>query len=87
MNGVDPNGAKANLESYAQGCQESPVMVTIGCADVRKLVPIRDDDPDFIDRLLETKEDFRRVCEASKRGADEGRIVRLAEVRRLLGPE
>ena len=48
----------------------------------------RTDDPDFIDRLLQTNEAFRRLAEERKRKADEKRVVPLAEVRRrLLGPE
>ena len=30
MKVIDLNEAKANLESYAQECQQSPVIVTIG---------------------------------------------------------
>ena len=88
MKVIDLNEAKANLEGYAQECQQSPVIVTIGGKPTFELVPIRDDDPDFIDRLLETNAAFRRVCEESKREADEGRVSTLAEVRRrLLEPE
>jgi hypothetical protein len=55
---------------------------------VHEPVPIRDDDSDFIDRLLETNAAFRRLCEERKREVDEGRVVPLAEARRrLLGPE
>lgn len=53
-----------------------------------RIVGREDDDPDFIDRLVETNPAFRRLCEESKREADEGRVVTLEEVRRrLLGPE
>jgi hypothetical protein len=45
-------------------------------------VPIRDDDPEFIDRLLENNAAFRRLCEERKREVDEGRVVPLADVRR-----
>jgi hypothetical protein len=88
MRVIDLNEAKANLESYAQECREAPVIVTIGGVPTFELVPIRDDDPDFIDRLLETNPAFRRLAEERKREADEGRVVPLAEVRRrLLGDE
>jgi hypothetical protein len=88
MKVIDLNEAKANLESYAQECQESPVIVTIGGIPTFELVPIRDDDPDFIDRLLENNAAFRRLAEESKREADEGRVSTLAEVRRrLMGSE
>jgi hypothetical protein len=40
------------------------------------------------DRLLEKNAAFRRLCEESKREADDERVSTLAEVRRrLLGPE
>jgi hypothetical protein len=86
---IDLSEAKAHLEVYAQACQESPVVVTIGGVPRFKLVPILEDyDPDFIDRLLETNEAFRRLAEESRRQVDEGRVLTLAEVRRrLLGPE
>lgn len=88
MKVIDLNEAKANLESYAQECQESRVIVTIGGVPTFELVPIRDDDPDFIDWLLENNAAFRRLAEESKREAEEGRVSTLAEVRRrLLGPE
>jgi hypothetical protein len=88
MRVIDLNEAKANLEDYARECQQSPVIVTIGGIPTFELVPIRDDEPGFIDRLLEDNAAFRRLCEERKREADEGRVSTLAEVRRrLLGPE
>jgi hypothetical protein len=88
MKVIDLSEAKANLESLAQECQESPVIVTIGGVPTFELAPIRDDDADFIDRLLENDAAFRRLAEERKREAGEGRGVTLAEVRRrLLGPE
>ena len=88
MKVIDLSEAKAHLEEYAQACQESPVVVTIGGIPKFELVPIPTDDPDFIDRLLETNEAFRRLAEERRREVDEGRVSTLAEVRqRLLGPE
>jgi hypothetical protein len=43
------------------------------------------DDPEFIDRLLEENEAFRRLAEDRRREADEGRVSSLADVRRRLG--
>jgi hypothetical protein len=89
MKVIDLSEAKAHLEDYAQDCQESPVIVTIGGVPRFKLVPIpEDDDPEFIDRLLENNAAFHRLAEERRREADEGRVSTLAEVRRrLLGPE
>ena len=42
------------------------------------------DDPEFLDRLIEQNEAFRRLAEERRREADEGRLVPLAEVRRRL---
>jgi hypothetical protein len=89
MKVIDLSEAKARLEVYAQACQESRVIVTIGGVPKFELVPIpEDDDPEFIDRLLENNAAFRRLAEESRRQVDEGRVSTLAEVRRrLLGPE
>jgi hypothetical protein len=43
------------------------------------------DEPEFIDRLLEQDEAFRRLAEERRREADEGRVSTLADVRRRLG--
>ena len=89
MKVIDLSEAKAHLEDYAQACQESPVIVTIGGVPRFELVPIpEDDDPEFIDRLLENNAAFRRLAEERRREVDEGGVSTLAEVRRrLLGPE
>jgi hypothetical protein len=88
MKVIDLDEAKAHLEDDAQACQESPVVVTIEGVPTFELVPIASDDPEFIDRLLETNEAFRRLAEERRREVDEGRVSTLAEVRRrLLGPE
>lgn len=42
------------------------------------------DDPEFIDRLLEQDEAFRRLAEERRREADEGRVSTLADVRQRL---
>jgi Antitoxin Phd_YefM, type II toxin-antitoxin system len=84
MKVIDLNEAKANLEGYADECQQSPVIVTVGGIPKFELVPIHTDDPDFIDRLLEENESFRGVAEESRREADQGRVSTLAEVRKRL---
>jgi hypothetical protein len=88
MKVIDLSEAKDHLEVYARECQESPVVVTIEGIPRFELVPVPADDQEFLDRLLETNEAFRRLAEERRREADEGRVSTLAEVRRrLLGPE
>ena len=84
MKVIDLNEAKANLEQYARDCQQSPVIVTIEGVPSFEMTPIHSDDPEFIDRLLEQDEAFRRLAEERRREADEGRVSTLAEVRRRL---
>src|SRR5262249_29893681 len=88
MKVIDPDEANAHREVCAEACQESPVVVTMGGVPKFELLPIPTDDPDFIDRFLETNEAFRRLAEESRRQVDEGRVSTLAVVRRrLLGLE
>lgn len=84
MKMIDINEARANLEDYAKECQQSPVIVTVGGIPTFEMVPIRDDDPDFMSRLIENNAAFRRLCEESKRQVAEGRVSSLADVRRRL---
>ena len=53
MKVINLEEAKEHLEQYAQECQTSPVVVTVGGKPAFELLPIRSDDPEFIDRLLE----------------------------------
>jgi hypothetical protein len=84
MKVIDLNEAKANLEQYAHDCHESPVIVTIGGKPTFEMIPIHTDDPEFIDRLLEEDEAFRRLAIERRREAEEGRASTLAEVRQRL---
>jgi antitoxin (DNA-binding transcriptional repressor) of toxin-antitoxin stability system len=85
MKVIDLNEAKANLEQYARDCQYSPVIVTVEGRPSFEMIPIRTDDPEFIDRLLEQNEAFRHLAEDRRREADEGRVSTLEDVRRRLG--
>jgi antitoxin (DNA-binding transcriptional repressor) of toxin-antitoxin stability system len=85
MKVVDLDEAKTHLEQYARECQSSPVIVTIDGQPSFELLPIRpDDDPDFIDRLLEENGEFRALMEQRRREVDEGRVSPLEEVRSRL---
>ena len=46
---------------------------------------IRSDDPDFIDRLLTTNAEFRRLMEDRRKEADEGKVSSLETARERLG--
>ena len=87
MKVIDLSEAKANLDRYAQECRSSPVVVTIDGEPAFELIPIRSDDPDFLDRLLERDPSFRRLMEQRRHEADLGRASSLESVReRLDGP-
>jgi hypothetical protein len=82
MKVIDLNEAKANLERYAQDCHSSPVIVTVGGEPSFEMIPIRTDDPEFIERLLDQNADFRRLAEERRREADLGHVLSLEDVRR-----
>jgi antitoxin (DNA-binding transcriptional repressor) of toxin-antitoxin stability system len=84
MKVIDLNEAKANLEQYARDCHSSPVIVTVEGRPSFEMIPIRTDDPDFIDRLLEENEAFRRLAEDRRREAGDGHVSSLEDVRRRL---
>ncbi len=87
MKVIDLEEAKTHLEQYARDCQESPVIVTIEGKPTFEMIPIDSDNPDFIDRLLEQDEAFRRLAEERRREADEGHVSTLEDVRRRLDSE
>ena len=84
MRVIELKEAKANLEQYAAECQSSPVVVTVDGKPSFEMLPIRPDDADFIDRLAEQNEDFRRLLEARHQEAVSGQVCSLESVRRRL---
>jgi PHD/YefM family antitoxin component YafN of YafNO toxin-antitoxin module len=76
--------AKANLEQYANECRTSPVVVTMDGKPAFEMLPIRSDDPEFLDRLLEQNAEFRRLMEDRRREADGRKVSTLEEVRQRL---
>ena len=86
MKVINLEEAKEHLEQYAQECQTSPVVVTVGGKPAFELLPIRSDDPEFIDRLLEQNREFRELVEERREESRSGRVSSLESVReRLLG--
>jgi hypothetical protein len=81
MKVIDLSEAKSNLEDYARECHSSPVVVTIDGKPSFEMLPIRSDDPNFIDRLLTTNRDFRELMEQRRKEADERRVSSLESVR------
>ena len=81
---IDLKEAKTNLERYAQECQSSPVVVTLEGKPVFELIPIKSDDPDFLDRLMTENPAFRNLLEERRRESDRGMVSSLEEVRRRL---
>jgi hypothetical protein len=79
--------AKANLELYADECHSSPVVVTVGGKPAFEMLPIRSEDPNFIDRLLAQNAEFRHLMEERRREADAGKVSSLEEVRRRLAAD
>jgi antitoxin (DNA-binding transcriptional repressor) of toxin-antitoxin stability system len=81
---IDVEEAKAHLEDYARECQSSPVVVTLKGTPIFEMLPIRPDDSEFIDSLLEKNEAFRRLMEQRKAEAQRGETSTLDEVRARL---
>ena len=85
MKVIDVGEAKSRLEDYARECHSSPVVVTIDGKPSFEMLPIRSDDFDFIDRLLTTNAEFRRLMEDRRKEADGGKVSSLESVRERLG--
>jgi hypothetical protein len=85
MRVVDLREAKTNLEDYARECQSSPVVVTVDGKPSFEMLPIRSDDPEFIDRLLTTNPEFRELLEERRKEASAGRTSSLESVRQRIG--
>ena len=85
MKVIDVGEAKSHLEDYARECHSSPVVVTIDGKPSFEMLPIRCDDPDFVDRLLTTNAEFRRLMEDRRKEADGGKVSSLESVREHLG--
>jgi len=87
MKVIDLEEAKNHLEQYAHECQTSPVVVTVEGRPVFELIPIRSDDPDFLERLLASNPAFQQLLEERRSESDSGKVSSLEEVRqRLNGP-
>lgn len=84
MKVIDVREAKTHLEDYARECHSSPVVVTIDGKPSFELLPIRSDDPDFIDRLLTTNREFRELMERRRKEVNEGQVSSLDSVRESL---
>lgn len=85
MKVIDLNEAKTNLEQYARECQVSPVVVTVEGTPVFEMLPVRTEDADFLDRLIEENDAFRELLEQRRRESDLGHVCSLEEIRRRLG--
>jgi hypothetical protein len=84
MKVINLEQAKANLEQYAFECQSSPVVVTVGGKPVFEMLPIRSDDPNFIDLLLEQNQAFQQLLEERHRQGARGKVASLEAVRERL---
>ena len=84
MKVIDLKEAKTNLERYAQECQSSPIVVTLEGKPVFELIPIKSDDPDFLDRLMTMNPAFQKLLEERRRESDRGLVSSLKEVRQRL---
>lgn len=86
MKVVTMEEAKANLDRYAEDGREGPVIVSKDGKPIFELIPIRDDEHDFMDRLMGQNAGFRSLLEQRREEAAGGRVSRLEEVRaRLFG--
>ena len=86
MKVIDLREAKSRLEDYALECQSSPVVVTINGKPTFEMLPIRSEDPEFVDRLLDGNDEFRQLMEDRRREADAGQISSLETIRQRSGP-
>jgi len=84
MKVIDLQEAKANLEQYARECQTSPVVVMKDGKPCFELLPIRSDDPGFLDRLLEHDSAFRDLVDERRNEGRSGRVSSLESVRERL---
>ena len=84
MKVIDLKEAQTNLEQYARECQSSPVVVTVDGNPAFEMLPVRTDDADFVDRLIEENDAFRKLLEDRRRESDQGRVTPLEEIRRRL---
>ncbi len=84
MKVIDLNEAKTNLERYARECQTSPVVVTLDGKPAFEMLPVRSEDADFMDRLIEENDAFRELLEQRRRESDLGQASSLEEIRRRL---
>jgi hypothetical protein len=84
MKVIDLGEAKSHLEDYALECQSSPIVVTIDGKPMFEMLPIRSDDPEFIDRVLITNQEFRQLMEERRKEADAGKVASLETVRTRL---
>jgi hypothetical protein len=84
MKVINLEEAKEHLEQYAQECQTSPVAVTVDGRPAFEMLPIRTDDPDFLDRLLETDPAFQALVEDRRRQSQHGQVSSLESVRERL---
>jgi hypothetical protein len=84
MKVIDVGEAKSNLEEYARECQSSPIVVTVDGKPSFEMLPIRSEDPEFIDRLLSTNSEFRELMEQRRKEADAGSISSIEAVRARL---
>ena len=82
MKVIDLKEAQTNLEQYAQECQSSPIVVTVDGKPAFEMLPVRTDDPEFVDRLIEGNGSFRKFVEERHTESDRGQVISLEEIRR-----
>lgn len=84
MKVVTMEEAKANLELYAEECQDGPVIVSKDGKPIFELIPIRDDEDAFMDRLIEQDAGFRSLVDSRREEAASGRVSKLEDLRARL---
>jgi hypothetical protein len=84
MKVIDLEEAKAHLEQYARECHLSPIVVTVAGRPAFEMLPIREDDSEFVNLLLEQNADFRHLMEERAKEAKNGKVSSLEDVRARL---
>jgi hypothetical protein len=82
-----PSLQRPALLGFRDFRSQTPVVVTVEAKPAFEMIPIPSDEPEFLDRLLEQHEGFRRLAEERRHEADSGGVSTREDVRQGLQSE